>query len=587
MPSLSTAATRRWLTLAVFSVALVSRVAFWQATPDRDWPHSALYKGDALVWTAYAAALGRGQAFELGLPLRPPGNGYLLSWLGVTGPGDAGGAKLVWCLLGALAVALFFRAAWAAFDLPTAFGVALWCSFSTALMILSTSLNNETPYLVLVGILLLLSPRIAAERSSGPLLLWGAVNGLACLVRVEHALLFALGLAWLALCRRPAMASGRKRWRTLAVPLGLPIVAWGAVLAPWHLASWTSIHAFNTEERSQGQATEAAQAGIERALAGLAWTPAAMAEREQLPAFARRSASNFVAATVAWRGGREVDGDDFVILDQAFGMRPRPLQGHPLVALYGPLNFYLAQRPAAPVGFDPGGLDRPPPLVGGGARYPAPLIAGLPPRELNFQYPPHLELITDGYRLGAGAIAGNPTRFLRRSLARLEVLWQGASLGWTGYDLPWGLAGVRRAVDLAVPTGRSFAAWRLALFALCAGGLWLARREWVVWLWFLFALHKMVATVLFFGYARHGATLVPVVALLTTIALVRTLGRQRPLARRMPIVLLVMAALGLGLEARRWLAPPTLALDDRPVVARDPFPADDHLEHRLSVRVRR
>ena len=53
-------ATRRWLTLAVFTLALVARLLFWQATPDRGWPHSALYKGDAVVWTDYAAALSRG-----------------------------------------------------------------------------------------------------------------------------------------------------------------------------------------------------------------------------------------------------------------------------------------------------------------------------------------------------------------------------------------------------------------------------------------------------------------------------------------------------------------------------------------------
>lgn len=66
-------AARRWITLAVFGVALVVRLLFWQATPDRGWPHSALYKGDAVVWTDYSAALGKGESYELGLPLRPPG----------------------------------------------------------------------------------------------------------------------------------------------------------------------------------------------------------------------------------------------------------------------------------------------------------------------------------------------------------------------------------------------------------------------------------------------------------------------------------------------------------------------------------
>jgi len=575
-----------WLTLAVFVVAFIVRLAFWQATPDRDWPHSMLYKGDALVWTDYATALSRGQDYELGLPLRPPGNGYLLSWLGVSSRAEASAGKLFWCLLGALAVALFYRGAHLAFGPRVALWTAAWCTFSTALLILSTSLNNETPYLVLVGLLVLIAPRLVqppAARSPNPrlavLLLWGLVNALACLVRVEHVLLFALSLVWLAFTNWRRLSLGRSL-RSLAVVTGVFLT----LLLPWHLEAWSSIRRFNTEPRSLSAGAEAAQSAIERALAGVAWTAEARAERAELPAFARRSAANFVAATVVWRGGTQVTGADFAILEQAFGSRPKALASHPFVALYGPLNFYLAQRTGAPVGFDPRGLDRLPPLVGGAASYPQPLLAGLPPRDLNFLYPPHVEMVTDGYLLGRQALLENPARAGKRSLARLDALWQGASLGWTGYGLPWGVSGLRRAVDLAVPQGTGFAVWRALLLLACAAGLWLGRKVEVIWLWIALVAHKLFAATLFFGYARHGATLVPVVALLSGLLIVR-LARPRlaAVAGKAAVVLVTLAAVGLGVEFWRWFDPPAVALDGRSITGPDPFPAGQHLDRRVSV----
>ncbi|MFQ5351201.1 MAG: hypothetical protein ACE5EG_12230, partial [Thermoanaerobaculia bacterium] len=474
-PDLSTAA-RRWLTLAVFAVALAVRLLFWQATPDRAWPHSVLYKGDAVVWTDYATSLARGADFEAGLPLRPPGNAYLLRWLGVDGRQDVGGAKLAWCVLGAAVAAIFYRAALAAFGSAVALAVGLWSALSTGLLMLSTSLNNENPYLVLVGLILLAAPRLAAQPSPGRLLAWGGLHGLACLVRVEHLLFALAAFGWLAVVRwREGPAKlGMQRLAKLAVPSA---IGFCVVLAPWHLSAWETIGEFNRVEAELPAAVEAAQRRIEEATEGIRWTSEALAARDRLPAFARRAAGNFVAATVLIRGGREVGAGELTILEEAFGSRPRALPSHPFVALYGPLNFYLANRDGAPAGFDPDGLDRRPSLAGGIDRYPQALLAGLPPRDLNFAYPPHVEVVTDGYRLGWRWIRAHPSEFLRLAVARLDVAWRGAALGWTGRGLPWGLAGERRAVDLTVPGGTGFALWRWLLAALCLGGIWCGRRE--------------------------------------------------------------------------------------------------------------
>src|SRR6185369_9011446 len=107
-------------------------------------------------------------------------------------------------------------------------------------------------------------------------------------------------------------------------------------------------------------------------------------------------------------GGREVRGEDFHILEDAFGYFPKPLRRFPFVSSYGPLNFYLANAPAARGGFDRSPLEAPPPLAGGRDRYPAFLVQGLPPERLTFVYPPHLHLFNDGYALGKKAIADHP-----------------------------------------------------------------------------------------------------------------------------------------------------------------------------------
>ena len=583
MSTATLVARRRWLTLAVFAVSLAVRLLYWQATPDRDWPHSAMYKGDALVWSDYAAALAGGERFELGLPLRPPGNAYLLRWLGVDGRPDAAAAKPLWCLLGAAAVALFYRAALAGFGSGAALLTALWCVFSNALLMLSTSLNNETPYLVLMGAILLLAPRLAATATPGRAIIWGGLNGLACLVRVEHLLFVMLAAGWLLAMRwrrEPRRRRRRPVWLAAAIAAGFV-----AALLPWQLTAWSTIQGFNQRQQPLDRAGEAAQLAIERATSGLSWTTAARAESRRLPAFARRAASNFVAATVLVRGGSEVRDTDFAILDEAFGSRPRPLPRRPFVALYGPLNFYLANRAGAPPGFDPDGLDRPPPLAGGVDRYPHALLAGLPPRQLSLSYPPHVEILNDGYRLGREWILGHPGEFLRRAGARLDILWQGAALGWTGRNLPWGGSGLRRAVDLRVPQGAAYAVWRIGLLALALAGIWLARDAAALAPWLAFAVAKLAAAALFFGYARHGATLVPVVALLAAIALIR-LGKRLAGRRRARHVLAVaglLATLGLAVEAQRWLRPPDLAIDGRPVGREDPIPAAEHRDRQIEV----
>jgi hypothetical protein len=314
---------------------------------------------------------------------------------------------------------------------------------------------------------------------------------------------------------------------------------------------------------------EAAQAAIEARLQqDVRWHPAAAAAREDLPAFARGTAGTFVAGTVFWRGRTVVEKADLAILDQAFGTTPQPLSP-PLVALHGPLNFALANNRQARGGFSRAPLEARPPLRPDASAYPPLLVGGLPPPDLAFVYPPHLELVNDGYAIGLRWIREEPTAFAGLVLRKLRFFLDGATLGVTGRGFPLGTRGVRRAVDLTVPAdGITAWAWRAAVLAVLVAGLRQAP------LWLLFAVFRVLVAAAFFGYARHGALLVPLVAIAA--------GR---LLSRVPLWAIACAAtLLIAVEAERALNPPTILVDGVTVLNVEPAEESLHRDEDVDVR---
>jgi hypothetical protein len=563
---------------ALFVVALLVRILFWQATPDRGWPYSVWYKGDAPVWMEYAGALQAGKPFELGLPIHPPAAGYLVAALW---NGQASGApwlRFAWALMGALVVLLVYVAALRSFGFAVAAIAGYLCAVSSGLLLLGSSINNEIPYLLLFVGSLALWEDARAGGAAPRLAAFAALNGIACLFRVEHVLTFAMLVALLLLAwwgRAP-----------IASRLGLSVAAFLLPLVPWHFAAWRGIESFNEGPRVFEPGEDAAIGQVERALAGMSWRPDATHKRDELPAFLRRPASVFVAATVAHRGGREVRAEDFGILEEAFGYFPRPLARHPFVSSYGPLNFYLANRTGAPGGFDRSPLNEPPPLAGGLQRYPAFLVQGLPPADLAFVYAPHLRLFNEGYRLGWQAIRERPGDWLALCTRKLRVFWSGASLGATGFNLPLGTSGVRRAVDLVVPEGPLATLWSLVVLAACGLGLMAGRGRPALAPWLAFLASKVAVTLLFFGYARQGAMVVPVVALPAALAIERwvlPLAARWP-ARRTAVLAAIALAAPVLVEGVRWAARPDVTIDGRAVGTIDPFPADEHRDQAVRVR---
>lgn len=566
--------SRTWVgALAVFAAALVVRLLFWQATPGTGWPHTVFFKGDAVVWLRYALALERGEPFELGLPLRPPATAYLMAlfWDGRLQTIDV--MRVAWIVQGALVPALMFPVLRRAFSPLVAWLAAAGAAASTALILLSTSLNNETPSLVLTLLSLLLFDRLRERARWAPLVFWAALQAVACLFRVEHVLFFAGSLALLA------RAWGRAAAPRVATAVAVAVV----VLLPWHLHAWSEVRRLNTVPVDEPQVR-----AMEQSLGTLSWDEAARARLQQVPAFVRGTSRAFVAATVAHRGATRVRAEDVtLILEEAFGYEPRPIAPHPFVAGYGPLNFALANAPSLSGGFDRARLNEPPQLSGGRDRYPPALVQGLPPQDLALAYPPHLHLYNEGYAIGWRWIRSAPRAALALAARKLVIFWQGASLGFTGYGLPLGLSGLRRAVDLVVPEGVAARVWRLLVLAGAAAGLAAGWRRSALHGWLLFLLTKVIATVLFFGYARQGAMVAPVVLVLLALAAERWLvrGRLEAMAAAPARAGLVLLAAAVLVEVARWQAHPQVSIDGQVVTpAADPVPLDVHRDDHVVVR---
>ena len=110
--------------------------------------------------------------------------------------------------------------------------------------------------------------------------------------------------------------------------------------------------------------------------------------------------------------------------------------------------------------------------------------------------------------------------------------------------------------------------------------------------WLLLLATKVITTLAFFGYAREGAVVIPVFALLAGLVGARGIPRLArlparsnalPDAGRWLRALCALAVMLVALEGYRWYSEPSVTLDGRQVGVDSPFPEPDYEDRRLDV----
>ena len=183
-----------------------------------------------------------------------------------------------------------------------------------------------------------------------------------------------------------------------------------------------------------------------------------------------------------------------------------PLPRFVPVTLYGRLNLALANHSAADGTFSRSAL-----------------AAQAETPRLELTNPEHLSWILHGDRLAREWIAAHPGEFARLVGRKWRLYFGALKLGWTQWNWPGGLTGVRRPVDLFVPD-RALGGWLLAPLILVGAGLAArhsgAERR-LVMLVALLTAASLGVVALFFGYARLALLLLPLWLLLAAVALTR------------------------------------------------------------------
>ena len=184
-------------------------------------------------------------------------------------------------------------------------------------------------------------------------------------------------------------------------------------------------------------------------------------------------------------------------LNQSYGDRlAEPIPTFVPITIYGPLNLALANNELADGTFSRDFMS-------------SQKLQG----NLDLEDPQHLDFILHGDRHARKWILENPADFLSLVGKKWELVSRTLTMGWTQWNWPGGLDGLRRPVDIFTPEStvlRPF--WGLYLclgVVLCA----LAGPESRRWLGLVAAasLIGFISITMFYGYVRHGLLMLPLV----------------------------------------------------------------------------
>jgi hypothetical protein len=479
----------------IAALALVVRLMFLASSPDRAWPHSIWYEGDSPEWVNYAAALDQGRTYEFGLPLRSPAAAYLLHWLqaGIT-HGPFTGFKVAWCGISTLTCSLVYLCFVLNFGRRIALIAAGLCVWSFGLYITATSLNNESLYTFTLVAVVLATTILKHHPRAWLAVLVGILHGVATLIRPEHTLLLFLLLPWMLWGPYGSVRttdSIRSRLTTVATVVLVSILT----CLPWSIQSMRATRQFN----------ETAKMLPDFDHANPPWTPDGRAFIESMPPFAQQDNFAFITAVAAAQRARSIDAAfaRSLLIDE-FGALPEPLNPWIFVSSQGPLSFALANHPDARGEFSKAALVIP--------------KFGADPR-LNFTMPWHAHLYNHGYAVGWGYIVSDVPGWFAAVCRKLSTFSEGATLGFTAWNLPEGREGVRRPVDLFTAKA-SFTkdemgsrlvhkAWRFTVCLLLLVGAAMVLRRRTGGIWLIILLYKVIVTIAFYGYARQAVSIAP------------------------------------------------------------------------------
>jgi hypothetical protein len=439
-----------------FAAALLIRLWFPLTWNEHDAPASAFYVGDTRAFIDFAAHLVAGEVFDNGVPFHPPGWPMVLSW--------------------------FFRAAGYS---PMA-GVAA-NPFAIKCFVAMLSAAS-------VALATIVAARVAGRGAMAAVALLGTfhfghvVTGTVPNSEALYGLL--IGVVILLAIRARGVC-------------GLEPM-WGSAVAPRHGSGLTIILLLGA--LAGFTAVVRAEFLLGCVLLGILlwrWCDSSGARRAIVASYAIGVILALLPSTIAnWQSISAFNEKNVARL-------PGPLPRLAPVTSYGALNFATANHALAD-----GGPNNDLPELQPTTQQERDLLAE---GSLNLAARPVYNVYVNGYGIGLRWLVTHPVDalglFARKAMMTSGVL----AHGYFAENVPVGVEGVRRRVDMVDPARRVL--WWAHLMLLLSGAWLLHRTGSVAVVLLVPALTLAASALFFFGYVRLGAAYLPVIWVVQATAL--------------------------------------------------------------------
>jgi hypothetical protein len=186
---------------------------------------------------------------------------------------------------------------------------------------------------------------------------------------------------------------------------------------------------------------------------------------------------------------------------------PGPLPRLAPVTSYGAFNFAIANHE-----YSDGGPNNDHPVLETGMREEQDLLAE---GGLNLAAPAVHRLYVNGYRIGLSWMVNNPADAAALMIEKARRASGSLAHGALFDNVPVGVDGIRRRVDLLDPASRVL--WPFSI-VLVAAGMWMVRGRREAWLLCVPLAALALSTLGFFGYVRLGVAYLPVIWVFQSIA---------------------------------------------------------------------